>query len=194
MIAQYWNTVRRWCEDTVRSSAIKGLSESVHGKIVKKILAPILAYIVVAAVLTGQLALQQWPESFAAFLLGSPAIACSILSILAIACRPSIASKVPLYALGGFALLASLQCIMGAFAMCLPSPPSRMVFALVSSIVVLCLCFGLSKSFVNSSLRTLRKAKARAEDLTDAVVQRADDDGDETDDDSSQAYADAKDV
>ena len=124
----------------------------------------ILAYIVVCAVLCSQLMLQQWPESFAAFLLGSPALAVALLSLLAIAANPSVATSVPLYACGGFAVLAALQCIMGAIAMCMPSPPSRITFAIITTLVVLCLCFGLSKSFVKDSIRTMSKAKARTED------------------------------
>lgn len=185
MLAEYWSRVRAWCEDTVRSSAIKGLSESIEGRIVRNAAPAILAYIVVAAVLSGQLLLQQWPESFAAFLLGSPALAVAMLSLLAIASRPSLATRVPLYACGGFALLASLQCIMGAAAMCLPSPPSRPAFALFTTVVVLCLCFGLSKTFVRQSVKTMQKAKAK-------VVQHVADLPEE-DEDESAAFSDAED-
>ena len=124
----------------------------------------LLAYIVVAAILSSQLLLQQWPESFAAFLLGSPALAVAMLSLLTIAANPSIAASIPLYACGGFVLLAALQCIMGAVAMCMPSPPSRITFAIITTLVVLCLCFALSKSFVKDSIRTMSKAKARTEE------------------------------
>ncbi len=161
MIAAYLDKARLWLHDTLRSSAIKGLSESVEGKKLKKALAPILCYIVVAAVLSSQLLLAQWPVSFAAFLLASPVIANAILGTLAIACNPAVASKVPLYACIGIAGLAALQCIMGAFAMCLPLQPHRTVFALLSSAVVLCLCLGVSKSFVKSGIQTFAAAKAR---------------------------------
>lgn len=184
MIAEYWSRIRAWCEDTVRTSAIKGLSESVEGKAIRNAAPAILAYIVVAAILSSQLLLQQWPESFAAFLLGSPALAVAMLSLLAIAARPQIASTVPLYACGGFALLASLQCIMGAIAMCLPSPPSRIVFAVITTVVVLGLCFGLSKSFVRSSIHSMKKAKAQVEQRVAQDLPPAED---------SDTYTDAED-
>ena len=195
MISRYWNLVRDWCGDAVRSSAIKRLSETVEGKLIRKMLAPILCYILVSAILTGQLLLQQWPESFSAFLLGSPAIACAILSVLAIACKPDIAAQVPLYACGGFIFLAALQCIMGAFATCLPSPPNRVVFALITGILVTCLCFGLSKAFVDDGIEALHKTKIRASNAAEAtkgaLLDRIDDEDGSGGEDDNETFTDA---
>ena len=155
MIGAYFEKAQQWLNDTVRSSAIREISRSIEGKSLKKALPPILTYIVAAAVLISQLLLVQWPQSFAAFLLLSPIIANAILSALAIACRPSIASSVPLYACIGVATLAALQCIMGAFAMVLPGQPNRTIFSLLSAALVLCLCMGISKSFVKSSMQQI---------------------------------------
>ena len=179
MLQHYWDRVRGWCQDTVRASAIHRLSESVEGKILRKALPAVLTYLLVAAVLTGQLMLQTWPESFAAFLLGSPLISTIMLSLLALAARPEAACSVPLYASAGFAVLTAIQCILGAFALCLPCPPNRLVFALLTSIAVLVLCFCLSTSFVKESVRTMAKGKAAVQQRVEETV--PDEDSDEAD-------------
>lgn len=161
MIAGYFEKAQRWVHDTIRSSAIRELSDSMEGRKLKKALPPIITYIVVAAVLIGQLLLGQWPGSFAAFLLASPLISSALLAALTIACCPSQAHRVPLYACIGVAILAALQCVMGACAMCLPFQINRTAFSLLSAAVILCLCMSVSKSFVKSGIQHLAAAKSK---------------------------------
>ncbi|KAK9827069.1 hypothetical protein WJX74_005549 [Apatococcus lobatus] len=182
MIAGYLEKARRWMQDTVRSSAIRGLSDSVEGKRLKRSLPPLLTFIVVAAVLSGQLLLKDWPRSFAAFLLASPLVSSAMLAALAVACQPSSAAKVPTYACVGVVVLAALQCVLGAFAMCLPVQLDRTVFSLLSAAVVLLLCLGISKSFVNDSIRHLAKARAQPTPAKPQPDLHADADEDDSDD------------
>lgn len=186
MIAGYLEKARLWMQDTVRSSAIKGLSDSVEGKRLKKALPPILTFIVVAAVLSGQLLLTNWPASFAAFLLASPVVSAAMLAALAVACHPPAAAKVPLYACLGVAVLAALQCVLGAAAMCLPVQLDRTVFSLLSAAVVLLLCLGISKSFVDDGIRRLARTRARVDAQAKAQARAPDRDDPARSDDSDE--------
>ncbi len=193
MIARYLDRARRWLDDTVRSSAVKGLSESVEGRLVRDALPVLLSYIVVSAVLVGQLLLARWPQSFAAFLLTSPLITTALLAALAVAARPAAAARVPLYACLGFGLLAALQCVMGACALTLPVLPDRVAFSLVSAAVVLCLCLGLSRSFVRDAVRRLAsRRRPAAPEPRPPAADNSDEEEQEDDESRSDAFADAR--
>ena len=123
------------------ASRIEAVMDSTAGKQVLDGSHIILTGTATAAVAIGQLSLQNHPANFWSFVLLSPAVAVSLLGVLAVTAWPVAQRKVPMLMGVAYLALTAFQATLGAVFHQLPCGNNRGLFTLISSLLVLLVTF-----------------------------------------------------